>query len=616
MKVSFRCYHLQNIVFGFVLAFFLSQPPAFVAQNSADKGLTGKPTKQEREDPEFTRWKIFLDSLAHESRTIFPEERRPYAMVEVANAYWEVDREASRSMYVSALDAAVSLSKQDKKFRPLLNFVLSAATRRDATLAKELNKRLLDAKYAKDRDNISSMVALDMLEENPEAAAQLAEDFAPQGLQDGTAAFLIFSLARKDTKLSDRLFSTYLGKVISNENIPLDGILALGGYSLGYSEYYSVYKDGQLAGASFVPIPNLSAKPVLTSAFLDLAFRRITTSVDRRNQAVGGEIEALNYPILFAVEYLIPEVAKFSPGQLPAWQQLQQQAIVGTTEQQIQQVEKNIQRINQARVRTKHFNDPGQTPEELAEASLENVEKVLGTCQRDVIYSKAALTFGSSKNSKRALKIVERIEDLKQSQSVKEMISISTAEAAIENGDFEEAQKTAEKIRSLELRAYLYVRLAQELTKKNGIQQSSGNAASEAIKAVEKLSSPKDRAGIYFSLATILLRADPAEAQNVLRNAIKNFNKQEPTDQMDFSIPIKVSLSCAGEQESSYGGFRTLPNSNVIDALTLFAKRNPDEASRFAEEIGDKITRIRSLAIITRIAIANIQSESKAKIKT
>lgn len=180
------------------------------------------------------------------------------------------------------------------------------------------------------------------------------------------------------------------------------------------------------------------------------------------------------------------------------------------------------------------------------------------------------------------------------------------AESEIENGDFDAAQKKAEKISALEQRAVLYLKLAQALMKKNENPQSSRQAVTDGVRLAERLSNDEYRMGFLFSLSTLLLKTDPPEAQSLLRRAIKNLNKQEPTDQMSFSIPVKVPLSCQ-KDESWYGGFTTLPNSTVFGALTMFGKQNPDEAGRLAEEIGDKVTRIRTLAMIIGVALAEIR---------
>jgi hypothetical protein len=610
-ELSANKFHPLIIVLVFAVSFFLLHPAVTPAQPPADKNQSGKTAKPKAENPALVRWKIFLDSLAQEARTVFPEERRPYAIVEAANAYWEVDREASRLLYISALDAALSLTRQNKKYRGLVNYVLASATRRDVSLAKELNKRLLEEEG--DLDNISSEIALDLLEEDAAAAARLAEAFAPNGLQDGSAAFFIFSLARQDIRLSDSVYNVYLNKVGLDAKVPLESIVTLAGYSFGYPEYYSVDKRGQLGGGTFMPVAGLSANEAFTRTFLSLAYRRIGASIEIRNRAVGAEVEGLNFPILFALEYLMPEVAKFRPNVLGPWQQLQQQGMAGVTAAQIVQVQNYVRQIHQSRARTQKTNDGPQTPEQEAEASLENVEKLPGTCQRDIVYSKAALVFAYRENFKRALELAGEIEDLKQGASVKEAISMDMIGSAIKSGEFEEAEKKIEKISSPEHKARLYAELAQALAGKNDYRQANG-ILDEAIKLTEKLPNAGDRAAIFFSISTILLKTDPIEAQTVLRNAVKNLNKLEPADQMIFSIQIKVPLSCPGEEETWYGGYETLPNSNVFEALALLANQNPDQATGLADEIGDKITKVRALAVITKVALVNLRVKPKNKL--
>jgi ribosomal protein L17 len=610
MKNLFEFYRRQILISFVGILFILLNCQVALAQFSNEKKQSAKTANQKSENPNMIRWKIFLDSLAQEARTVFPEERRPYAVVEVANAYWEIDREVSRSLYISALDSAWSLTEQDRKNRAVLNHILSSATKLDSALAKTLTKRLIDKEDSdSDKDEISSSTALEILKDDPSRAAQLAEAFAPNGLQYGAATFFMYRLAAQDIQLSNRVYEVYLTKVSASENIPLELILPLGGYAFGYAEFYNIDRKGQLSGATYPPVKGLSANPAFTNAFLNLAYRRIARTIERRKTAIGSEIESLNYPILFALEYLMPEVARFAPNSLPAWQQLQQQGIIGTTSQQSQQIANYIQTINQDRARAQKFSESSQASEQEAEASLENVEKLSGTCQRDVVYSKAALTFSSRKNFKRASDLAGEIKDLKQSESVKEVISLDMALSAIEIEDWEDAKERLKKIISLELKLITHAKLAEALLKKNEMAESM-KIISNAVELIEKLSEAKTRTGFLFGLSAILLKTEPMEAQTLLENAVKNLNKLEAEDRRYFSIPIKVSLSCQGEDKTWYGASISLSNSNVFDALTLFAKKNPDEAKLITESVNDKITKIRSLAIITKIALANEKKQS------
>ncbi len=339
-----------------------------------------------------------------------------------------------------------------------------------------------------------------------------------------------------------------------------------------------------------------------------MAYQRTARSIELRRTAVGEELEKLNYSILFSLEYLMPEVARFAPNTLTLWQQLYQQGIVGTTLQQNQQIAIHIQSINQSRVRAQQYSDSPQASETEAEASLEKVEQLVGTCQRDAVYSKAALIFSSRKKFQRAKEIAGNIEDMRQSENVKEIIFYDSILEDIEKGSFNEFEEKLKKINSSELKEIIYIEAAKELLKGNN-KIDGTKYIYEAVNIAEKISEPEKRSGFLFALASILLKDDPIAAQGIINNAIKTLNKMEPTDLGRFFIQISIPLSCEGEDKNWYGDSVTIANSNVFDSISLFSKHNPDDARQIAENIDDKASKIRALAIITKIALAKAKTQ-------
>ena len=601
MRTSSKHFHI-HIISCIAIFLFLFNPEITSAQRSSNE--TEPPdnvTTLANDDQDATlRWKIFLDSVAQESRTSFPEERRVYPTVESANAYWEFDPHKAKSLYIAALDTAISITKQDNKNRPTINYILSSAAKRDPGLAKELSERLLESDLKGGNDAAMS-TAMDLVESDPEAAARLAEAFAPNGLEYGNAMNLIFRIGEKNIGLSDRVYGVYLRRVAAQPTIPLNFVLCLGGYSFGYSEHFSINGNGNISGATHLPLGSHRANLAFINAFLSIAYQRALATIERRNQATGDEIAALNYQIIFTFEYLMPEVARFSPNSLIVWQQLQQQGMAGTTSEQVQTVRSAIQLIQTARTRIRNYTDSSQTPETQAEASLKDVEKLPGTCQRDVVYSEAALVFSARKNFTRALEINEKIEDLKQREAVNQAISIGMAEEAIENNS-PDVRKMIEKIASSEQRAILLVSLA------NGINDL--DPVAEAVKIANGLPNTADTAGILFSLSAISLRSDTVQAQTLFSNGVKYLNRSPVTDTPQFSIELKVPLGCNGE-DKWYGGSSTLPYSNVFDAIGEFAKRDPDTAATLVREIADKTTKLRAQALTAKIALNGLYLKKK-----
>src|SRR5438067_8206625 len=115
-----KCAAFIFLIVGLTACAAIAQPAKEVKSQPAASTQSTKPP-----DPNFIRWKLYLDILAQEARSV-AEERRPYVVAEIATAYWELDREESQAMFISALDAAWKLAEQDKKYRDMLDDVLAA----------------------------------------------------------------------------------------------------------------------------------------------------------------------------------------------------------------------------------------------------------------------------------------------------------------------------------------------------------------------------------------------------------------------------------------------------------------------------------------------------------
>ncbi len=558
-------------------------------------------------DPGLMRWRIVLDGLVQEARTVSPEERRPYAITEVASAYWEIDHNESQELFIKALDEAWKLTEIDKKNRPVLNHVLVTASKLDVSLAKVLTDRLLKKEGGdKGVDDLSTETALDLLKTDPRKAAELAEAFAPNGLEDGTAAFFIFKLAEVDVSLANRVYSTFLNKAIAKQNISVRSILPLAGYAFGYTEYRTVSQNGVGTGGHFWRNDKLFANPAFIRPFLSLAYGRVSQAIEQRNNATGVSLESLNHAILFALAYLVPEVARFSPGSLAAWQQLEDRGIVGVSPEQSQRVAAHMDMINLNRAKLQSSVESAEKQMQWAEESLDEVEKIVGTCERDVIYSRAVFTFSYRKNFKRALEVAGKIEGQKQNDMVMQVVNFDLAEAAIKDGDWDGAQKQIKKLSSYGIKAIANAELARALLNKN--EKSEGEKMVDAAAVLsEKLSEARERSGLLFGLASILLKSDPAGAIDLFARAVKSLNKQEPVDKWKFSIPVRIPLFCGSGDGPEKWADQSLPNSNILDATLLFAKENPDQTNSSLDAISDKVTRIRSQAIVAKIALAKLR---------
>jgi hypothetical protein len=595
----------------FLLILFINSNQ-FFAQSTSKKPT--EKTATQSENPNLLRWKTYLFSLEQEAKTSLPIERRPFAIADVAEVYWLTDKETSKNLFISAIDLAWNEVEKDSKKSKMLNYVISKATKTDSELSKILTKRLIDKEDSiSERDDISSSVALELLKDDAKKSEQLAESFAPNGLQNGMANFFIFRLAAQDIQLSNQLHSVYTNKVTANDNLPVEWLVSLSGYAFGYKEFYTIDKSGQLIGATFPQVKNLPTNALLAKTIIDSSFRKISKAVQLRNNLSGAELDGLNYAINFSIEYLLPEVAKFSPNSLTNWQQLQQQGVATTTPQILETIAAHIQSIRQNRERMQKYEEPNQTMlDKEIDESLENAEKIADACQRDTIYSKAALNLASRKNFKKALDIAGKISDLNKINNVKEVIFYDIALAEIENENVDNAETSLKNISSPELKAVLYSKSAVLAFKKND-KISGSNFVDSGIKILEKFQSEELKAGFLFNFASLTMKTDKLASETTFRNAIKELNKKSPPNIFRFSVPIRVSFSCTDDNSEWYGGSISLPNTDIFQVSDLLAKENPDNALLLADELTDKILKIRVNSIIAKNALTNLINK-KAKL--
>ena len=560
-------------------------------------------------DPNFIRWKIFLDTLEQQSRTI-AEERKPYVVADIAAAYWEVDKAESQRLFIAAIDSALKLTERDKKYGDVLDDVLSTASKLDVSLAKLLTKRIADKQDSKkSRYDIAGSNLYELLKEDPQRAAELAEAFAPDGLPLAAPNF-IFALAKVDVALADRVYGVYLDRMSAREDISVEHSVSMCGYAFGYSEYFTMDGTGGTTGASMLPVEGHAANQRYATSILNLMYRRINREIEERNNAVGPDIEKRTWRILFAAEYLSPDVVKFSPGMVTAWEQMRQQVRVGVSNEQMQNVGMRVDSIFLNRARTRSVSASPEKFDEMAEATLDGVEKIVGTCQRDIVYMKAALHFSYRKNFKRSLELLGKIEGEERAESVRQTVFYDMTAADIEKAEWEPAEARIKKISSPQMKTLSQIKLADGLIKKNE-KSEARRVADDAIKMIEKLGDAKDRAGTYLGLAAILIRINANEARSELERAIKHFNKVEPKDSYSYSHPVRVLMNCEAKADGPwYGGNYSLDHSNILDVIKLFAKENPDATKLVAESISDVPTRIRAEAIIVRMAFARLKKTS------
>src|SRR5207253_2601355 len=133
------------------------------------------------------------------------------------------------------------------------------------------------------------------------------------------------------------------------------------------------------------------------------------------------------------------------------------------------------------------------------------------------------------KDFERTKELLGKIEGDKRAESVRSSVYYDMALADIENGEWDDVELHLKKVAVPELKVIAQIHMAEALIKKSD-KIAAADASKLAVAGIEKLAQPKDRAGLYFSLASILFRVDPVESRDLFDKAVKNLNKLEPKD--------------------------------------------------------------------------------------
>ena len=559
-------------------------------------------------DPNFMKWKVYLDVLTQEARNV-TDDRRPYAMTDLAAAYLEFDRDKAKRLLFSAVDEAYKFRQVDKnKYTPMLNYILRTSARNLGEISGEMAARLrkLIAENNKDKNEQDK----DLLEPESEVLrlggddaarrAELAKSLAPKGLKEGPSVMtLILSLAQEDNQaLADDVYRTYLQRASADPTIPIGALIQLAGYSIGYGEYYHNVGGGWSMGTMGSTV--LKPDPQLAPQCFALLYQRIKAAIDAAGEGATTGLAEVQ-PILFILQLLMPDVEARAPALLPGWQLLAQQAVIGLTPDQIKAANDRV--AGTLRSRARYFSPNGPPPDLEAEtdAMLTDIDKVIGTCQRDLIYSRAVLNL-LEKNPKRALELIGKIDDKTRAATLTDILYSRRLDKELKNGDLDVAAGLVEKISSPMVKTAAWANLASAYFKK-GLKADGGRAADAGIKLIEKIEA-NDRAGAYFGMAVLLSPPDPGESGVMLDKGIKNLNKLDPLDTWPTRSTLEIELSCpnSGKSVSSWGA--DFSNSDIFGAVTKLVKRDLDAINSATDGITDKSTRVRAQAIIARAGLA------------
>lgn len=556
-----------------------------------------------------------LDDLVAEARNLTPEKNRPLALVEIADVYWLIDRDVSQGLFISALDSALELKREDQNKG--LRRILSIASRRDAGLSKKLIE-ILKEKTEKD-SNIEGLplkVALDLAGSNPKDAARLTESFS--GIEDKNGvAWLLFQIARRDLDDADRFCTFYVGKLADNPGVLIGDLLWFAGFVFGYSEAFGFQNNDPTKMVGFsLREPALNPKPEMAKAFLVIALDKTRKTIERARVSPSPVRDSLGGIALYAVNYLSPESDRYLPSASGEWRRLGQEALSLSPAVSQDEVAKKIEEIaGQRALAEKQPTQSNSDLDSIISSNLADAEKSADACQRDRAYANAAFFMGGAKNFDRALSTVELIKDVSLRRNMLEYIHYSMSIKAAESGNLNEAEEHAKKVSNLDQLALLYVKMANVAFRHKDTTRTV-ELLTETQKLAAKASNPAARARNYLAAAAVYAEFDRFETELTVREAIKAVNQARELNLESLSVMVRVDLRCVGDKNERWlGGTDSAERFNLYNTLSSFSKHDFIGATSLARNLEDSTSRIKALTSILRASIESQKEKAMVVMK-
>ena len=435
----------------------------------------------------------------------------------LADLLWEDDEPHARQLFSRALDAC-SIEKTAKPSDGKLTArgaasirrrVIGFISRRDAKWAKKLIDSDLFAEahtYSGSQANIETAYDLAL---NKNASGAI--DFAERSLKGGVSPWivgLLVELRRTDELRSDSLFLRVLTPLESGPAADLKTFLYLGTYLFTSPRVSAddpaagniqVIVGGSLVYDITLDRPNV--RPALVRAYIQTAIALIA----RPNSEPQSSLA-------YVTGYLLlPKAQRFAPELAP---------ILSSTMQAI------ASKVPRDLLESAAYKNLEPAPSQTLEEQLAEIEKLSSEPLRNEKYFSLVATLWQKKQYGSARSVTTKLSDSNVREQLDLLIDFGEAAESLSKSDMLRACQIAEKMpRSIE-RAVTWLAIANlRLAAKEPSEAAA--ATSSAVDAVTSLVDAR-RGSVLLESAGLMAKLNAGNASMLLKEAIKEFNSQEP----------------------------------------------------------------------------------------
>jgi hypothetical protein len=565
---------------------------------------------------EMIRLHLLLDTLTEEAKWL-PLATRANAMADLADAFCGLDKHRATEVYRFALESIQRDKEKQSSARLLSRRIVSAASICDAT-----SGRLLSDWFVKDlvangkiKETLADRAHM-LLSNNPDQIADNLPETITAANERGENVPTLFSdfiytVASVDLGAADGIYRSELQKFAAYPNdllYQLDQLLWLAGYSFGTGESFGfplTFREQNTIYGHVYSVADLEPDPVLASNYIDVAFNSIQSSLQQ--MAFAPPLQRANRAkvVLFATQYLFPEVLRYRPEMQDSWQRAYQQALSATTVEQQQMVAGWLRFVERQRQSAAQDNPKiraqASNPKTDLDSVLNQAQRMPAGCNRDRAYANIALTRLTEDDLPRILDSLVNIRDPKLQEFVRQIVYYRISKSRIDAGNYIDARNSIEHVTSEEERALLYIMLARHYLNEKD-QVSSSFSLNEARRLAEGKWDSSAKTVVFLSASTLYAEYDSIEMGATLRDAVKTINQVHGNQDVgNFSYLPQIDLRCVNSNRAGPFGVLDLEaRSNLFDTAATLAVSDFDTTLLIVRDLEDPATRIRTIASMVK----------------
>jgi len=543
---------LRSVAFIVICALWQSAPAArcIFTQDSprpeSQKNAKQQPVSDKEElqkrvrEQQVTRILAVLSTTADNARTWTDAAAATKVQAQISDVIWDADAELARGYLIRAWETAGKVETPKRERSPFRNQSPQTEARREVILvarkrAPELSKKWLQQMAQESeqdkgergafddrtpRSTLLLQMALQVVNENPEAAAGLATDSLQDGISFGFQQVLI-RIQEKNVELSQRVFRAALSRLRTAGMLDPNELLILYAYLYTPGQIPAANTDGNTGHVQIAVgrnRPQIAAaaqlNPALALDFLQLAANLlinapVPSTTANPSLAARSQLSTIN-TLIGPISERLPDLA----------------VALRTRAQQIS-TEAQLNTVPQSPPANTPASLPGETSGSFAERRVDLLEEAARnesyTIGRDIAYAKAALAT-TVQNYPRGWDLASKIEDGSLRDNLKNWLTYRATLYFISNNNLDKAYELAAKNNDSVQRAASLVVGAQQLIKTK--ETSRANQWLLEARSLIRKGDP-DEASIHVALGIVSAfgKFDRVTAFEGLAEAVRQMGK-------------------------------------------------------------------------------------------